>query len=202
MARYIARKILLGGQRSGLRSRSSVGPTDGILGDALEADMSPLAQQPIMELENNLTQENPEHPEDGKLSKKEDTSMIEDPFFQTGENMLENVKDDSESSNTANRRPKIEELLATEEVDLYFKFATPTYVQELDWAITFSKYDFPWHEIKFSKFSAKECYKKYTGLIRDAQAFYKKILGGKDKYKKYIAGQLGEAQRVFFGSLA
>ena len=122
-------------------------------------------------------------------SKKEDMSLVEDAFFQTGENMLENnPKDDSESSNTANRRPKIEDLLAPEEVDPYFKFATPTYVQELDWAITFSKYDFPWHEIKFSKFSAKECYKKYTGLIRDAQTFFKKILGGKDKYKKHIAG--------------
>jgi len=41
-------------------------------------------------------------------------------------------------------------------------------MQELDWAITFSKYDFPWHEVKFLKFSAKECYKKYTGTIRDA----------------------------------
>ena len=101
-------------------------------------------------------------------SKKEDASLAGNDFFQTGENMMENHRDDSESSNTANRRPKIEELLMPEEVDPYFKFATPTFVQELDWAITFSKYDFPWHEVKFSKFSARECYKKYTGLIRDA----------------------------------
>lgn len=85
------------------------------------------------------------------------------------------------------RRPKIGELMA-EEVDPYFKFASPSYIQELDWAITFSKYDFPWYEIRFGKFSARECYKKYTGTVRDAMTFYKKILGGKDKYKKYIAG--------------
>ena len=91
--------------------------------------------------------------------------------------------------------------MANEEVDPYFKFASPSYMSELDWAITFSKYDFPWHEIRFGRFSAKECYKKYTGLVRDAQTFFKKILGGRPKHKKYIAGQLDEAQRVFFGSL-
>jgi len=75
----------------------------------------------------------------------------------------------------------------------YFKLAAPTHAQELDWAITFSKYDFPWHEIRFDNFSARECYRKYTSSIRDAQTFYKKILSGKEKYKKLIAGQLDEA---------
>lgn len=170
MARYIARKILLGGQRSGLRSRTSVGPADAPQGTEFEysetgqADMSPKIHQPFME--DNMTQENPEL--DLIKSKKEDASLAGNDFFQTDENMMENPRDDSESSNAANRRPKIEELLMPEEVDPYFKFATPTFVQELDWAITFSKYDFPWHEVKFSKFSARECYKKYTGLIRDA----------------------------------
>ena len=38
-------------------------------------------------------------------------------------------KDDSESSNeAADRRPKIDELLAPEEVDPYYKFAAPTCV--------------------------------------------------------------------------
>ena len=98
-------------------------------------------------------------------------------------------KDDSDSEENAlkDRRPKIDELLMPEETDPYFKFATPTFVQELDWAITFSKYDFPWHEIKFGKLTAKECYKMYTSQIRDAQTFFKKVLLGKDKYKKYIA---------------
>lgn len=88
-----------------------------------------------------------------------------------------------------------------ENTEPFFKFATPTFVQELDWAVTFSKYDFPWHEIKFDQFSARECYKKYTKEIRDAQTFFKKVLGGKEKYKKNIAGQLEDAQQVFFSAL-
>ena len=88
-----------------------------------------------------------------------------------------------------------------ENTEPFFKFATPTFVQELDWAVTFSKYDFPWHEIKFDQFSARECYKKYTKEIRDAQTFFKKVLGGKEKYKKNIAGQLEDAQQIFFSAI-
>ena len=122
--------------------------------------MSSLVQQPFMD--SSITHENPEL--DLQRVKKEDASMTNTDFFQANNdnNLLQNPKDESESSNAANRRPQIEELLATEEVDPYFKFATPTFVQEIDWAITFSKYDFPWHEIKFGKLSAKECYKMYT----------------------------------------
>lgn len=110
--------------------------------------------------------------------------------------------DDSDSSDAKDRRPALDELMGPEETEPYYKFAAPTYVQEIDWAITFSKYDFPWHEVRFAKFSARECYKKYTGMVRDAQTFYKKVLGGKEKYKKFIATQLDEAQRVFFGVIA
>lgn len=92
------------------------------------------------------------------------------------------------SEGVYSRRPTIEELISPEDdVDPYFKFATPQNVLELDWAITFSKYDFPWYDIKFSKYSPKECFKKYTSMVRDAQTFFKKILGGKDKLKKLIA---------------
>jgi len=108
-------------------------------------------------------------------------SMGNNDFFQTTENLVGNQKEDSESSNAAgsnqcnsksntaqNCRPKIDELLASEDVEPYYKFATPTFVQELDWAITFSKYDFPWHEVRFGIFSAKECFRMYTSQIRDA----------------------------------
>lgn len=95
---------------------------------------------------------------------------------------------DKEESEGLERRPTIEELIMPEQVEPYFKFATPMHVQELDWAITFSKYDFPWHDVKFDHFTARECYKKYTKEVRDAQTFFKRILGGKEKYKKNIAG--------------
>jgi len=112
---------------------------------------------------------------------------------------MDQGKDDSESEGD-DRRPTLEELIMPDRVDPYYKFATPTFLQELDWAVTFSKYDFPWHEVRFDRFSARECYRKYTSSIRDAQTFFKKILGGKEKYKKCIASQLDEAQRIFFGA--
>jgi hypothetical protein len=40
------------------------------------------------------------------------------------------------------------ELLCLNETDiaesLYYKFGNPVYLQELDWGITLSKYEFPW----------------------------------------------------------
>jgi len=135
----------------------------------------------------------------GVQEKKEDAGAEDHEFFATGENNAADGRDESGESDNENRRPKIGELVAPEGVDPYYKFASPSTVQELDWAITFSKYDFPWHEVKFDKFSAKSCYKTYTAIVRSAQTFFKKILGGKEKYKKFIASQLDEAQRVFFG---
>ena len=58
--------------------------------------------------------------------------------------------------------------MAGEEVDPYYKFATPAFVQDIDWAITYSRYDFPWREIGFGKFSAKECFIKYRAVVKDA----------------------------------
>ena len=68
----------------------------------------------------------------------------------------------------------------------YYKLGNPVFQQELDWAITFSKYNFPWREIAFYNFSSKDCYLKYTQTVRDAKCFFKKILGNKEKYKKYV----------------
>ena len=55
------------------------------------------------------------------------------------------------------------------------------------WYVTLSKYEFPWREIAFNKFSAKECYMKYASCVQDASTFLKKVLKNKDKYKKMMA---------------
>ena len=91
-------------------------------------------------------------------------------------------------------------MLEMEDSEVYYKWANPQFSPELDWGITFSKYDFPWREIRFSKFTAKECYVKYTSTIRDAATFFKKILGSKDKLVKMVANQLEEPPRAFYGT--
>lgn len=82
----------------------------------------------------------------------------------------------------------------------YFKFGNPIYLQELDWAVTVSKYEFPWHDIASEmNFSPKECYEKYTSMIRDPHAFLTKVLsaGGqpREKYQKLMQNQLDQAPR-------
>ncbi len=55
-----------------------------------------------------------------------------------------------------------------ESESVYCKFGNPVYLQELDWAITLSKYEFPWQDIASGlSFTAKECYEKYISLVRD-----------------------------------
>jgi hypothetical protein len=61
----------------------------------------------------------------------------------------------------------------------------------LDWAITLSKYEFPWHDIADGlNFAPKECYEKYISIVRDPQTFLKKVLnaGGvvREKYQKLM----------------
>ena len=63
-------------------------------------------------------------------------------------------------------------------------------VYELEWTVTLSRYDFPWHEICFSSFTAKECYKQYTSQVKDISTFLKRVLGEKPKYQKMIQNQL------------
>lgn len=90
------------------------------------------------------------------------------------------------------------ERTINEEAKQYFKLGNPVHTQDLDWAITFSKFNFPWPDVAFSHFSAKDCYIKYTSTVREARVFYKKILQNKSKYLKYV--DLEEAPRFNFES--
>lgn len=73
-----------------------------------------------------------------------------------------------------------------EDQEVYFKLSIPTYPTEMDWTITLSRNDFPWAEIKFNNFTAKDCYEKYSSIVKDAHTFLKKVLGLKEKYKKMM----------------
>ena len=81
-------------------------------------------------------------------------------------------------------------LPTLQETPEYYKYANPMNIQELEWTVTLSRLDFPWHEIEFEPFSAKECYKMYTSLVTDAQSFLKRVLGDKVKFQKMIHNQL------------
>ena len=81
-------------------------------------------------------------------------------------------------------------LPTLQEIPEYYKYANPMNIQELEWTVTLSRLDFPWHEIEFEPFSAKECYKMYTSLVTDAQSFLKRVLGDKVKFQKMIHNQL------------
>ena len=85
-----------------------------------------------------------------------------------------------------------------QEISEFFKFATTPQIQELEWKVTLSRYDFPWHEIAFGFFSPKECYKMYSSLVSDVHSFLKKVLGDKVKYQKMIKNQLRGLPTVDF----
>jgi hypothetical protein len=98
------------------------------------------------------------------------------------------IPDESESlminTELAQDKTELEESDVDEE--LYYKLATPACPAELDWTITLSRNDFPWHEVKFGAFSAKDCYDKYSAVVKDPFIFLKKVLGNKEKYKKMM----------------
>lgn len=75
-----------------------------------------------------------------------------------------------------------EELPELKEIPSFYKFSNPLNNLELEWKVTLSRYDFPWQEICFEPFSAKECYKMYTSLVTDVESFLKKVLSEKPKY--------------------
>lgn len=75
-------------------------------------------------------------------------------------------------------------------MEIYYKIGNPMFPPEIDWTITLSRNDFPWQEIRFGIFSAKDCYEKYSSIVRDPQTFLKKVLGMKEKYKKLMQNQL------------
>lgn len=54
-----------------------------------------------------------------------------------------------------------------EDLEIYYKIGVPANPPEVDWTITLSRNDFPWHEIKFNGFTAKECYDKFSSIVRD-----------------------------------
>jgi len=52
-------------------------------------------------------------------------------------------------------------------------------LQELDWAITISKYEFPWRDISVGfNFTPQQCHEKYVSMVKDAHSFLKKVLNG------------------------
>jgi len=70
----------------------------------------------------------------------------------------------------------------------------------LDWAITLSKYEFPWLDIADGLFfTARECYEKYVSLVRDPHTLMKKVLNGggviREKYQKLMQNQLSQPPR-------
>lgn len=73
---------------------------------------------------------------------------------------------------------------------IHYKFGSPMFPTEVDWTITLSRNDFPWQEIRFGNFTAKDCYEKYQSIVRDPQTFLKKVLSLKEKYKKMMHNQL------------
>jgi hypothetical protein len=54
-----------------------------------------------------------------------------------------------------------------EDQELHYKLAIPAFPTEIDWTITLSRNDFPWNEIKFGIFTAKDCYEKFSSIVRD-----------------------------------
>lgn len=75
-----------------------------------------------------------------------------------------------------------EEVPQLQEIPEYFKHATPLTISELEWTVTLSRYDFPWNEICFSPFTARECYNQYRSIVKDPYSFLKKVLGDKPKF--------------------
>ena len=75
---------------------------------------------------------------------------------------------------------------------LYVKFGNPVYLQELDWAITLSKFEFPWRDIaEGTIFTPRQCHEKYVSMVRDANIFLKKVLNSgqgtnREKYLKMM----------------
>lgn len=62
-----------------------------------------------------------------------------------------------------------------EQREMIYKVSNPPHPPEPDWSITLSRNDFPWYAIKFSDYSAKECFDMYRSIITDEDAFNRKI---------------------------
>ena len=66
----------------------------------------------------------------------------------TEENDIQNNQEMSTERQLEKKTTTQKELPAVEECE-FFKWSNPVYIQELDWGITLSKYEFPWREIAF-----------------------------------------------------
>ena len=56
---------------------------------------------------------------------------------------------------------------------------------KISYADTLSKRGFPWNEVKFGKFTAQNCYNKYTSIVPNEEAFMRKVLHlGKKRIEK------------------
>ena len=107
------------------------------------------------------------------------------------EEKKEMVEDTFDKQESTVKEEAVDETINVEESnEPYYKLAIPVFPLEVDWTITLSRNDFPWHEIRFSIFSAKDCYDKYSSIVRDPLTFLKKVLGMKEKYKKLMHNQI------------
>ena len=103
------------------------------------------------------------------------------------EEKKEIIEDTFEKQESTVKDEAVDETMNVEESsEPYYKLAIPIFPLEVDWTITLSRNDFPWHEIRFSIFGAKDCYEKYSSIVRDPLTFLKKVLGMKEKYKKMM----------------
>lgn len=81
-----------------------------------------------------------------------------------------------------------EEVDEVEDTAVYYKLGNPTFNADAEWTITLSRHDFPWHEVAFEPFTPRECFEKYTSMVKDPQTFLRKVLGSKEKYRKMMEG--------------
>jgi len=94
--------------------------------------------------------------------------------------------DGEEEPETSLTPQEVVELPELREIPSFFKFAAPPSLSELEWTVTLSRNDFPWNEISFEPFTARDCYKMYRSLVKDASSFLKKVLGEKLKYQRMM----------------
>jgi len=107
--------------------------------------------------------------EQRKLAKRKEKAKRKEEEESDGMECLETIED-------------IEPKMSQE----YFKLSDTSKPMEIEWIVTLGRDDFPWREIRFGYFSAKECYSMYTSHVKNVVDFLKKILGDKPKFYKIL----------------
>lgn len=59
--------------------------------------------------------------------------------------------------------------------EVQYKLGSPCFPPEPDWSVTLSRNDFPWYDVKFDDFTAKDCFEMYRTLVPDEETFNRKI---------------------------